>query len=87
LNDQEIAWHGTEPSAPDWSHESRFIAYSSQDLYIAFNAHYDAVDLTLPEGAWKPVIDTVEGFLINPSTVESKYRLSSHSCLLLSRIG
>lgn len=54
-------WHGKTPHQPDWSHESRFLAYvlsgdkrvtgaplSAPDLYVAMNAHWEAAEVELP---------------------------------------
>lgn len=55
LRDEDIEWHGLEPSKPQWDKDDKFIAFSliderdGQDLYVAFNACNHELDLTLPE--------------------------------------
>lgn len=62
LTNDEVAWHGLRPHTPDWSEASRFVAYQffdpDGDLYIAFNAHFEPVQLELPKGSWRRVIYT-----------------------------
>ncbi len=55
-----VSFHGTQPWAPDWSHESRRLALlfagaappaeetPGDLLYIIMNAHWEAADFTLP---------------------------------------
>ncbi len=64
----DIEWHGKEPLKPDWSPESRLVAYTLKDvrthtyLYVAFNAHFYHAHLTLPSAPknkrWFRIIDT-----------------------------
>jgi isoamylase/glycogen operon protein len=64
----EIDWHGESPFKPDWSFESRFVAYTlkdrarGEDLYIAFNASHNRKTVTLPnppeQKKWMRIIDT-----------------------------
>jgi isoamylase len=68
LTPDEISWHGKEPSKPDWSDESRFVAFtfhdrnSGEDLYAAFNAANTAVEISLPHRAdgqrWRLLVQT-----------------------------
>jgi isoamylase len=63
-----IVWHGRRPNEPDWSHESRFVAFAlpstgdAGELYVAINMHWESVDLILPAAAdgrpWRRVLDT-----------------------------
>ncbi|MCA9573011.1 MAG: glycogen debranching enzyme, partial [Myxococcales bacterium] len=63
-----VRWHGVEPDSPDWSFGNRVLAYAltpSMDdvgIYVAFNAHTDTVEMTLPPPMrgqrWLRVIDT-----------------------------
>jgi isoamylase len=64
----QVAWHGQQPGAPDWSEASRLVAFTLKDgpdstpLYVAFNVSHRPVTLTLPApGAgrrWRLVMDT-----------------------------
>lgn len=68
LTDRDILWHGLQPLKPNWEPENRFIAFTlkgSQDLYIAFNASQDDVEVALPlperdAPNWEWLIDTAE---------------------------
>jgi isoamylase/glycogen operon protein len=68
LSPTDVTWHGFDPETPDWSSESRFVAFTLHDpskkneLYIAFNAYFTDVDVKLPlpieNKKWYRVIDT-----------------------------
>jgi len=68
LNSDDVTWHGLRPNLPDWSETSNFVAYTlhdkenHQDLYIAFNASYQAQTISIPplkEGfEWVWVVNT-----------------------------
>lgn len=62
LTKEDVIWHGHTPENPDWSVQSRFIAYElkhpSGNLYIAFNAHFEPTKAQLPNGKWNRLIDT-----------------------------
>lgn len=55
LGAQDVQWHGEDPSIPDWSSKSRFVAFSLPDslngyiLYIAFNSHFSDKQVHLPK--------------------------------------
>ena len=84
---QEIVWHGSQPDSPDWSNESRFVAYTHGDLYVAFNAHHLPATIHLPEGKkWGRIVDTSlpspEDLLKIPAQVGPEYSLAPYSCLI-----
>ncbi|OHD55732.1 MAG: glycogen debranching enzyme GlgX [Spirochaetes bacterium GWF1_51_8] len=71
----DISWHGLRPGDPDWSHESRVLAFMldgathetgasepDNDIYIAFNSHWDEQLFILPAPVrgkkWHLAIDT-----------------------------
>jgi isoamylase/glycogen operon protein len=68
LTDQDVQWHGLQPLKANWGAENRFIAYTlfdhehSEHLYIAFNATFDPVHITLPQPPsgkkWYRIVDT-----------------------------
>lgn len=68
LDGQKIQWHGVQSHAPDWSDESRLVAFTLHDgageaqFYVAFNSGHEAKTLTLPSlsggGAWDVLCDT-----------------------------
>lgn len=59
----QIVWHGTEPGKPDFSDGTRFIAWQinppgAKPLYMAFNAFWEPLEVQLPEGSWKQLVNT-----------------------------
>ena len=65
LGPGSIQWHGAMAGAPDWSEESRLVAFSlSQDnggLYIAFNSSHLPINVELPHWPgrqWRSIVDT-----------------------------
>jgi len=66
LTPADIDWHGHLPFHPDWSSASRFVAYTLKDaktpLYVAFNAHFENAEISLPPAplnkVWKQVVNT-----------------------------
>lgn len=93
LTPADVVWHGKELGAPDWSRESRLVAYTlldpveKKDLYLAFNASWFPVDLVVPPGTWDLLVDTSlpssDDFPDLPPHVTHTYTLPPHSCLLL----
>lgn len=61
-----MTWHGTQPYQPEWSDETRLVAFTVSSpteggLYCAFNTSHRpiTVDLPLWPGlSWCPVMDT-----------------------------
>lgn len=67
VGDGEIEWHGLLPGAPDWSEESRLLAFTLRaprgggGLYVAFNSGHLPLTLALPTWpgrAWRLVADS-----------------------------
>jgi len=68
--DANCQWHGVKPHEPDWEETSRFIAYTisantpedPEKFYVAFNANFESILVTLPELPaglhWRCVLDT-----------------------------
>lgn len=55
----EIVWHGQKPYHPNWSDHSRFVAFTTGNLYIAFSASHETIDIDLPDdNEWHVVINT-----------------------------
>jgi glycogen operon protein len=56
-----VAWHGTRVGDPDWTGQSRTLAFqmhgwhSQPDIFVMFNSHWEAKRFNLPphEGRWK----------------------------------
>lgn len=96
LADCDVDWHGPTPLHPDWGAESRFVAYTlkapthNHALYIAFNAHFKAVRLTLPppppSTTWRRIVDTSlappEDFSLQPPGLKHTYDLPPYSALV-----
>lgn len=63
-----LTWHGTRLYEPDWSHESRTLAFSLHDavsgeeLHVILNAYWEALTFELPilpaPKQWHRLIDT-----------------------------
>ena len=55
LKDDDIEWHGIVPSKPQWDKDDRFLAFTliderdGCDLYVAFNASNQEVDIIFPD--------------------------------------
>jgi len=95
LTSDDMEWHGHQPLQPNWNSESRFIAYTlksknSEDLYIAFNAHFESASIELPLAPpgkkWHRIIDTSlispEEFSEHPKQTSSLYTMSPHSAFI-----
>lgn len=99
LTDADVVWHGHTPLRADWSETSRFIAYTLKDLkkendiYVAFNAHFEAAHVELPppplHKKWYRVIDTSlqppSDFIDHPEKsppLKFTYDMPSHSTLV-----
>jgi isoamylase/glycogen operon protein len=93
LTDQDIQWHGMTPNHPNWSDESRFLAFTlkgTPSLYVAFNAYNHPVNITLPHGAkWRQIVRTDEDWdahyfhlLEKAPFIPEQIELPSHTALL-----
>jgi isoamylase/glycogen operon protein len=61
LTDADVDWHGIQPFQPDWSTESRFVAFTlkgPQLIYVAFNADFRRKQVALPPGSWREIVRT-----------------------------
>ena len=91
----DVQWHGFLPHAPNWSHESQFVAFSLDDLYIAFNASPAMHTITLPENrTWRALIQTSEKPPLDfvdemnaPVITSHKIKLGPYSAILLRGLG
>jgi glycogen operon protein len=70
----EIVWHGIEPAKPDFSHESRSLAFAldgrrsdrrnqvDRDIYVAMNAYWEPLPFRIPAApsgrSWRRAVDT-----------------------------
>ena len=70
----DIVWHGIEPCRPDFSYESRSLAFAldgrrcgclsgvERDLYIALNAFWEPLNFLIPASPtgrpWRRAVDT-----------------------------
>lgn len=103
LSSDDVEWHGILPKRPDWTPSSRFIAYTlkdkigGKDLYIAFNASFDAKTITIaapPIGSkWYRIVDTQkkapEDFIEEPNVkplTSNSYQMSAYSAIILKAI-
>ncbi|MFZ0547807.1 MAG: glycogen debranching protein GlgX [Candidatus Promineifilaceae bacterium] len=64
LHQAGVDWHGTKLNQPDWSHESRHLAFGvrgrNRQGFIILNAYWEPLTFELPAGSngWRRVIDT-----------------------------
>lgn len=68
VRESHKAWHGVKLDQPDWSDDSRLIAFTVELrperllFHMILNAHWDALDCELPpaggDGRWRRWIDT-----------------------------
>jgi len=66
VSHDDIKWHGKhDPSKPDWSEKSRFVAFTLMDtimnefIYVAFNTSHLQEKIVLPfDRIWLRVVDT-----------------------------
>lgn len=101
LKKEDVDWHGHLPFKPNWETSNRFVAYTLKDkahnplFYIAFNAHFEDAQVTLPPPApnkqWKRIVDTCKipphDFEDLPKPVAgANYLLHAYSALLLQCI-
>ncbi|XVS60762.1 glycogen debranching protein GlgX [Actinosynnema sp. CA-299493] len=68
---QDVTWHGARVGEPDWSPDGRLLAASvrlgDDHVYVAANAHWEGVELALPEGHdWRLFADTGAGVVAEP---------------------
>jgi len=68
VSNVDIDWHGKDrPSSPDWSNESRFVAFTMKDvlmqayIYVAFNTSHLPATVVLPKDKiWVTVLNTAQ---------------------------
>ncbi|MHC4837731.1 MAG: glycogen debranching protein, partial [Planctomycetota bacterium] len=96
-----VRWHGTRPDQPDWGHWNRLVAWSltpaSDDvaLFVAFNAHTEALEVELPRPerghGWLRVVDTalpspedISEHGAEPRVASTTYVLAPRSAIVLA---
>lgn len=102
LKNKDIEWHGVRPFEPDWDDAKNFIAFTlkgthSDDIYIAFNAHSEIVEVQIPEASsgkpWHILVNTSQHSPLD--IVEEKdaqllpnnsFRVGPYSALLLKAL-
>jgi isoamylase len=62
---EDVTWHGTKPNEQSFQPDGRFIGWQlppghgqAKSLYSAFNAYWEPLEVTLPEGNWRRRVDT-----------------------------
>jgi isoamylase len=83
----QVRAHGVRPDEPDWSAQSRFVAWQLDDnehddhVYLAANAHWEPVEVLLPAGhQWELAVSTTETVL----TDQRRIVLGPRSTLVLT---
>jgi isoamylase len=89
LTPSDVEWHSQKPLHPDWSAQSRFVAYTLKkaSLYIAFNAYFHPADVQLPTPpkgkTWHRIIDTSlsppHDFEETPQPLSLAYQMPAYS--------
>ena len=100
----DITWHGIESFNADWADYSRTVAFmisgsdfidpdtpEDNDIYVAFNSHYEALEFELPKlngKKWYRVVDTHmshgHDFVEEPVEVRGKkYKVMDRSAIIL----
>jgi glycogen operon protein len=93
----EITWHGLEPNAPDWNHDSRLTAFcimlnDTTEIFVAFHPFYHNRTIKLPQSKvkkpWRLLIDTSnkapDDFHDDPKELgESEYEIKPYSAIVL----
>lgn len=86
LTDKDVEWHGFEPKKADWSHTSRFVAFTLRDsspFYLAFNANFQRANLKLPpEYRWREVVNTTKNWNDHSLAEPSKGRMMEPDVLM-----
>jgi isoamylase/glycogen operon protein len=102
LTTDDISWHGHQANSPNWDSTSRFVSFTlhdekGNDIYIAFNAHFEPAMIQLPKTkdkkSWFKVIDTKENepndFTENPKNghpIKEHIKIGAYSAILLQAI-
>ncbi|HXF29340.1 MAG TPA: alpha-amylase family glycosyl hydrolase, partial [Chlamydiales bacterium] len=91
LKKEDVEWHGTTPHHPDWSEANRLVAYTlkdhatHKDVYIAFNASDETIELTFPEAlggkSWQLTLTT--DTTNHKHAIHKKMNLHAHSAIVL----
>lgn len=101
LTEKDIIWHGTSPFLPEWQSDNKFIAFTIKDperhhdLFIAFNAQHQDVNVTLPPNEkrvkWYQIVDTNKDSPMDfceehqAISVPSTLVVASHSAIILKQ--
>lgn len=103
LKEGDILWHGTTPLKPHWNQEDQFLAFtlvdndSRKDLYAAFNASHNPVEVEFPEPRegkkWHWIANSAlaspDDYRENPLPIEPLkmvYRMMPFSSILLKSL-
>lgn len=90
-----IAWHGKLPNDPDWTEESRLVAYTLSNskgggLYIAFNTSHKAQIVQLPQWlnrTWQLISDSGQASLLShsfsPANIIGIVQADANACMYL----
>ncbi|UCF38409.1 MAG: glycogen debranching protein GlgX [Acidobacteriota bacterium] len=91
----KVQWHGVNPFEPDYSEDSRSLAFSlinlqeTRRLYVALNAFWEPLEFRLPPTVgrfrWRKVIDTALSPPNDISDLRSAPVLREPRCLLQPR--
>lgn len=88
--EKEIEWHSATSNKIDWNDNSRFVACTfktGENIYLAFNASNSPINVILPTGKWKLLVNTEEDweFHNDGAVLPPSIELQSHASLLAIR--
>jgi isoamylase/glycogen operon protein len=101
LGKENIVWHGITPLMPQWHDNIAFLSFTlidqknEEDLYLAFNASNESLNITLPEVSsdrrWHWIVNTANDapldFFDPPLVVtEPVFSLLPHSAVMTKAI-
>jgi isoamylase len=86
----EVDWRNADGTEHQWETTSRFVSYllkGERDLFIAFNADYREVEVTIPEGRWNQIFNTSLGDFEGQMPVKAEViMMKPYSSLILKQV-
>ncbi|QFZ21692.1 glycogen debranching protein GlgX [Saccharothrix syringae] len=93
---RDVTWHGVRVGEPDWSAGGRLLAAAvrcgDDHVYVAANAHWEGVEVALPDLPWALFADTWAGVVREPGreaplTDRSRRWVGPRSVVVLTALG
>lgn len=86
-DDIVLKWHGVHQGSPDWSHDSRTIAFEinavreNERIYVAMNTYWESITFELPNGHWSVLACTDASF--TTELLKKSVQVPARSLILL----